>query len=58
MTARLAFDAAVARLERRLAGSREISRERGRRPKKCYAAARALAGTPWTVPVSAGVSAG
>jgi ribosome-associated translation inhibitor RaiA len=42
-TAKLAFDGALARLERRLERYREIQRERQRHPKKYYAAKRLLA---------------
>ena len=42
-TPRLAFDAALAKLERRLGRIREITRESRRRPKKYFAASRALA---------------
>jgi ribosome-associated translation inhibitor RaiA len=41
--ASLAFDGALARLERRLERDREIQRERQRHPKKYYAAKRLLA---------------
>jgi ribosome-associated translation inhibitor RaiA len=43
VTTRLAFDAALAKLERRLSRSQETIRESGRRPKKYYAAAQASA---------------
>jgi len=43
VTTRLALDAALAKLERRLSRSQEIIRESGRRPKKYYAATRASA---------------
>ena len=39
----LAYDAALAKLERRLGRIREITRESRRRPKKYFAASRALA---------------
>ena len=39
----LAFDGAIARLERRLERVREIQREQRRHPKKYYAAKRLLA---------------
>lgn len=42
-TVRLAFDGALARLERRLERVREIQREGQRHPKKYYAAKRLLA---------------
>ena len=42
-TPRLAYDAALAKLERRLGRIREITRESRRRPKKYFAASRALA---------------
>ncbi|HSE93604.1 MAG TPA: HPF/RaiA family ribosome-associated protein [Methylomirabilota bacterium] len=41
-TDRLAFDGAMANLERQLERYRERQRERGRRPKKYYAAKRLL----------------
>jgi ribosome-associated translation inhibitor RaiA len=41
---RLAFDAAYPVLERQLARYREVDRDRRRRPKKYFAARRALAG--------------
>lgn len=43
-TPRLAFDAALAKLERALAQEREVSRESKRRPKKYFVARRAMAG--------------
>jgi ribosome-associated translation inhibitor RaiA len=43
LTTRLALDAALDRLERRLFRSEEILRESRRRPKKYYAAGRARA---------------
>jgi ribosome-associated translation inhibitor RaiA len=43
-TPRLAFDAALAKLERTLRRLRETARESKRRPKKYFAARRALAG--------------
>jgi len=43
-TPRLAFDGALAKLERVLARMREAVRESKRRPKKYFAARRALAG--------------
>ena len=43
-TARLAFDTALAKLERALRRLRETARESKRRPKKYFAAKRALAG--------------
>lgn len=43
-TSRLAFDGALAKLERRLARLRGIARESKRRPKKYFAARRAQAG--------------
>jgi ribosome-associated translation inhibitor RaiA len=43
-TPRLAFDAALAKLERALRRLRETARESKRRPKKYFAARRALAG--------------
>ena len=42
-TPRLAFDAALAKLERRLGRIQETTRESRRRPKKYFAASRALA---------------
>ena len=42
-TPRLAFDTALAKLERRLGRIRETTRESRRRPKKYFAASRALA---------------
>jgi hypothetical protein len=41
-TWRLALDGAVSRLQRRLERTREIARDSRRRPKKYYAAARAV----------------
>jgi hypothetical protein len=43
ITARLALDGALTRLERRLARTAAVARDSRRRPKKYYAAARALA---------------
>lgn len=43
MTARLAFDGAIATLERQLERHGERQRERRRRPKKYYVAKRLLA---------------
>jgi ribosome-associated translation inhibitor RaiA len=43
-TPRLALDAGLEKLERRLRRIRQNSRESKRRPKKYYAAARALSG--------------
>ena len=43
-TPQLAFDAALTKLERVLAREREMTRQSKRRPKKYFAARRALAG--------------
>ena len=43
-TPRLAFDGAIAKLQRTLARARKTRRDSSRRPKKYFAARRALAG--------------